>query len=150
MQAKILPLCLNFLLLALFFSCSEQSTCKYCEKCGENLEYDLFPHQNVPIRDKVETKLGTMVVVDDEFVENKMKIEKVFGGQWDFCRCILANDSLDRLIKNNAELDDTFMKAFDEVDQKCKAFLVMSPNKTPEERITHENKIENCLKAAKR
>lgn len=153
MRTKILPrmrlLTLNFFLLALFCSCSEQSPCKDCEKCGENLEYNLISQQNFTSSDKVETKLDTMVIVDEEFVENKMKIEQKFGEQWDFCRCVLANDSLDRLIKNNAELDDNFMEAFNEVDQKCKAFLVMSPNKTPEERNTHENKIKNCLKATK-
>jgi len=91
-----------------------------------------------------------MVVVDDQFVENKIKIEEKFGEQWDFCRCVLANDSLDRLIKKNVDLDEKFMKTFDEVDQKCKAFLVMSPNKTPEEREEHEQKIKKCLKAGKR
>ena len=45
-------------------------------------------------------------------------------------------------IKKNIELDDEFMKTFEEVDQKCKAFLVMSPNKTPEERDDHEKKIK--------
>ncbi|MFA7274382.1 MAG: hypothetical protein WC044_10960 [Crocinitomicaceae bacterium] len=79
-----------------------------------------------------------------------MKIEEKFGEQWDFCRCVLANDSLDQLIKKNAELDDKFMKAFEEVDLKCKAFLVMSPNQTPDERLEHESKIKKCLKAARK
>jgi ferredoxin-thioredoxin reductase catalytic subunit len=154
MQTKMLPkifnvLCGLFLTLAIV-ACNEHIPCKTCEKCGENLNYGSTLNAATIINPKVETKLDTMVVVDEAFVENKIKIEEKFGQQWDFCRCVLANDSLDRLIKKNVDLDDEFMKTFDEVDQKCKAFLVMSPNKTPEERIAHERKTKKCLKAAGR
>ncbi|MBU2018366.1 MAG: hypothetical protein KJ941_01860 [Bacteroidetes bacterium] len=84
--------------------------------------------------------------IDKNFEANKAKIEKKYGNQWDFCRCIIMNDSLDQLIKKGAELDDAFMTKFDEVDQKCKAFLTMSPNQTPDERKLHEQKIRECLK----
>lgn len=87
--------------------------------------------------------------VDKDFVENKKKIEKTFGQQWDFCRCIKVNDSLDRLIKSGIEVDDTFLASFEEVDTKCKAFLVMNPNQTPEERALHEKKVQKCLKSLK-
>lgn len=84
--------------------------------------------------------------VDKNFEQNKVVIEKKFGTQWDFCRCVIANDSLDKLVKDGAELDDAFMVRFEEVDQHCKAFLVMNPNKTPEERDLHERKIKECLR----
>lgn len=87
--------------------------------------------------------------VDENFAENKIKIEKIYGEQWDFCHCIIANDSLDKVVKSGAEMDDNFMKVFEEVDQKCKAFLVISPNKTPKERADHEKKIRNCLRNAR-
>lgn len=88
--------------------------------------------------------------VDVNFKENKKKIEKKYGDQWDFCRCALANDSLDKVVKSGIDLDDNFMKRFEEIDNKCKAFLVMSPNNTPEERDLHERKIKECLKANKK
>jgi hypothetical protein len=150
MQTKMLPrfIAYSYSLFSLFFfySCNEKEPCNDCEKCGENLEYgvSLSP---IIVDGKLETTGDTIIVDDAEFVENKRKIEKKFGQQWDFCRCVLANDSLDLLIKNNADLDEKFMKKFDEVDQKCKAFLVMSPNKTPEERTIHEKKIKKCLMA---
>ena len=141
---------LSVILIVFIFSCTEQPKSKDYEKCGENLKFGIISSTENIKKDLVETKLDTMILVDEQFVENKIKIEKKFGEQWDFCRCVLANDSLDRLIKNNAELDDDFMKAFDKVDQKCRAFLVMSPNTTPEERAEHENKIKKCLRLPKR
>lgn len=153
MQTKMLPK-LNKIFYAIFFalllgSCESKKPCDNCQKCGENLAYGSTEIAPV-INTRVETKHDTMVVVDEQFVENKIKIIEKFGEQWDFCRCVLANDSLDKLIKKNVELDDVFMKTFDEVDQKCKAFLVMSPNKTPEERYEHEMKIKKCLRAGGR
>lgn len=151
MQSKILPKVTNYLLIILLsvtaLSCRQNSESEGEIVNSENAKDSL----EIYIKNaKVETKHDTMVVVDKAFVENKVKIQKKFGEQWDFCRCVVANDSLDRLIKNNVELDDKFMKVFEEVDQKCKAFLVMSPNKTPEERIAHEKKIKKCLQVAKK
>lgn len=153
MQTKILPkflkrsLTLFFVLLLI--SCTESSDCKDCNKCGENLEYGTST-QDSSITNISDVKMDTMVVADDQFIANKIKIEKKFGEQWDFCRCVIANDSLDQLIKNNTDLNDEFMRTFEEVDLKCKAFLVMSPNKTPDERMAHEKKIKKCLKVAGR
>ena len=96
--------------------------------------------------DLTKNKPVIKVKIDPNFEKNKVKIEKRFGAQWDFCRCVLVNDSLDRLIKSGGDLNDNFMKKFDEVEQKCKAFLVMSPNQSPEERALHEKKIKACLK----
>ncbi|MCT4560618.1 MAG: hypothetical protein N4A41_04495 [Crocinitomicaceae bacterium] len=88
--------------------------------------------------------------VDRDFKENKKKIEKKYGNQWDFCRCVVANDSIDKVVKSGVDLDQKFMDRFEEIDAKCKAFLVMNPNNTPEERQLHERKIQECLKANKK
>ena len=88
--------------------------------------------------------------VDENYKENKVKIEKEYGEQWSFCKCIVANDSLDKVLKNGADVDDSFIARFDEVETKCKAFLTMSKNSTPEERSLHQEKITNCLKGAKK
>lgn len=154
MHSKMLPKIKSYLLITFLFtaflSCNHDKTNSDCENCSENIENEDDSLALFIKNEKIETKLDTMVVVDKEFVVNKVKIQKKFGEQWDFCRCVIANDSLDKLIKNNAVLDDEFMKVFEEVDLKCKAFLVMSPNKTPEERIEHEKKIKKCLKAARK
>jgi len=85
-----------------------------------------------------------------EFKENLAKIEKVHGEQWDFCTCVVKNDSINKAFSqpvSDAQFDRLSLR-FDEIDQRCKAFLLQSPNVTPEERIKHEKKVRNCLKEA--
>ena len=85
-----------------------------------------------------------------EFKENLAKIEKVHGEQWDFCTCVVKNDSINKAFSqpvSDAQFDRLSLR-FDEIDQRCKAFLMQSPNVTPEERIKHEKKVRNCLKEA--
>ena len=75
-----------------------------------------------------------------EFKENLAKIEKVHGEQWDFCTCVVKNDSINKAFSqpvSDAQFDRLSLR-FDEIDQRCKAFLMQSPNVTPEERIKHE------------
>ncbi len=136
---------------ALLMGCtSENESCPKCIGQGENLIYG--DQGGGGIVQEIDPALleESSNTVDEEFLENKEKIEEKFGEQWDFCRCVIANDSLDRVVKSGAEIGDDFMKRFEEVDQKCKAFLVMSPNQTPQERADHEKKTKNCLKNAKR
>ena len=85
--------------------------------------------------------------VDVDFKENKKEIEKVFGEQWDFCHCVVVNDSIDKAVKAG-NFDDKLLERFDEVEVKCKSFLVMDNSRTPEERTLHEKKIKNCLRDA--
>ena len=88
----------------------------------------------------------------EEFKENLAQIEKKHGVQWDFCTCVIANDSLDRAVKdpntNDADMDK-ILERFDVVAEKCQAFQIQNPNQTPEERARHEKKVRDCLKAAK-
>jgi len=95
-----------------------------------------------------------MSMVDKEnqtaFKENLVKIEKEHGAQWDFCTCVVKNDSINKAFAQPVS-DQTFDKLsdrFDEIDKHCKAFLAQNPNQTPEERIKHEKKVKKCLKAA--
>lgn len=85
-----------------------------------------------------------------EFMESLAKIEDEYGEQWDFCTCIVKNDSI-----NKASMHDLPDPEFDQlmlrmeyVDDKCQAFLVQSQNVTPEERYIHEQKVNKCLKEA--
>lgn len=87
----------------------------------------------------------------EEFLESLADIEDQYGQQWDFCTCVVKNDSIDKVFKNPGLSDsevDRLMTRFDEIDLKCKAFLAQNPNQTPEDRIKHEKKVKDCLKAA--
>jgi len=85
-----------------------------------------------------------------EFKQNLAKIEKIHGEQWDFCTCVLKNDSINKAFAKpvSDKEFDRLSDRFDEIDSKCKAFLAQSPNVTPEERIAHEKKVKKCLKSA--
>jgi hypothetical protein len=86
-----------------------------------------------------------------EFMENLSKIEDKYGTQWDFCTCVVKNDSINRAIMNPAVSDaqmDILFERSEAIDKKCQAFLVQSPNQTPEERYKHEKKVKDCLKKA--
>lgn len=85
-----------------------------------------------------------------EFKENLVKIEKQFGEQWGFCDCVIKNDSINKAFSKQVS-DTEFERLsdrFDEIDQKCKAFLAQNPNTTPDERAKHEKKVKKCLKEA--
>lgn len=136
----------------LFSACKNSTDCEECQEENNSSSYPVEQPVNEVV-EQVDSTINEMpeeIVMDEtiekNFVENKKKIEKKYGTQWDFCTCVRLNDSLDRVIKEGGEMNDNFMKRFDEVDSKCKAFLVMSPNQTPEERANHEKKILDCLK----
>ncbi|MDB0062489.1 hypothetical protein N9F27_00170 [Crocinitomicaceae bacterium] len=149
-MSKSLPNILRLLTVAfVLYSCSAEKHESNCLGCGENGLYGDLLEENLPVDIVPVSEKDTTLSADENFAENKKKIEKIYGEQWDFCHCILANDSLDKVVKSGAELDDNFMKVFETVDQKCKAFLVMSPNQTPEERAAHEKKTRNCLRNAR-
>lgn len=86
-----------------------------------------------------------------EFKESLEKIEKEHGIQWDFCTCIIKNDSIDKAFKNpdlsDAEFD-RLAERFDVIEQHCKAFLAQDANQTPEDRAEHEERVRKCLKNA--
>lgn len=88
-----------------------------------------------------------------EAKENLSKIEKKYGEQWDFCQCVVANDSIDRAIKKMTDFEspeaEKLLERFEIVSTKCQAFLGMDGNRTPEERAKHEKKVKKCLKEAK-
>lgn len=84
--------------------------------------------------------------------ENLEKIEKKYGEQWGFCECVVANDSIDKAVKNLIDFEtpqaEKLLERFDYVSKKCQAFLGMDASRTPEERQKHEKKVKKCLKDA--
>ncbi|MGC6433480.1 MAG: hypothetical protein ACON4M_04735 [Crocinitomicaceae bacterium] len=137
-----------FLFLAILTSCSQTETNSEVIEIEtddttqvEVVKEDITPEQAVVEAIKKDKS------VDVDFKENKKEIEKVFGEQWDFCHCVVVNDSIDKAVKSG-NFDDKLMERFDEVEVKCKSFLVMDNSRTPEERMLHEKKIKNCLRDA--
>lgn len=86
-----------------------------------------------------------------EKTENHAKIVEKYGEQWDFCSCVIKNDSINNAFEKNLtdKQSEKLMKRWEFVENKCKEFLT-TPNTTPEERVEHELKVTRCLKAAKR
>ena len=84
-----------------------------------------------------------------EFLKNLAEIEKKHGQQWDFCTCVLKNDSINKAFmkKLSDEAFDELSLRFDVIDAKCKAFLAQNPNQTPSDRAKHEKKVRDCLRA---
>ncbi len=86
----------------------------------------------------------------DETAALTTQIEKVYGQQWDFCDCVVKNDSIEKAIfatDDDAQLD-LILARMEVVDQHCKELLT-TPNTTPDDRAKHERKVNRCLKDAK-
>jgi hypothetical protein len=79
--------------------------------------------------------------------ELKQKIEKKFGEQWDFCACIIKNDSINKAFKNklSPEQEDKLIDRWDFVESKC-IELTTFDNTTPEERAIYQARVKKCLK----
>lgn len=147
-EMKYSKIYIIFLFLAILTSCSQTETNSEVIEIEtddttqvEVVKEDITPEQAVVEAIKKDKS------VDVDFKENKKEIEKVFGEQWDFCHCVVVNDSIDKAVKSG-NFDDKLMERFDEVEVKCKSFLVMDNSRTPEERMLHEKKIKNCLRDA--
>lgn len=86
----------------------------------------------------------------DETSALTSQIEKIYGEQWDFCDCVIKNDSIEKAIfatDDEAQLD-LILERMIVVDQHCKELLT-APNTTPDDRAKHERKVNRCLKDAK-
>lgn len=83
-----------------------------------------------------------------EMKENHEKIVKKYGEQWDFCTCVVANDSINDAFEKGGMTpaqEEKIMARWEVVDQKCKELLT-TPNTTPDERARHDKKVLKCLK----
>ena len=86
----------------------------------------------------------------DETAETETLIEAIYGEQWDFCDCVVKNDSINKVVEkagDDADYDAIFAR-MDTIDAHCKTMLT-TPNVTPEERERHERKVRKCLRNAK-
>lgn len=145
---KYLIVCAFFL----FFSCGNNND-KEQEQEQQETEDKASTDNDLNLEDEVDSNydMSTVDVKDrQEFKENLEKIEKEHGEQWDFCTCVVKNDSINKAFADPVSDDefDRLSDRFDVIDKHCKAFLAQNPNQTPEERLKHEKKVNKCLKSA--
>lgn len=126
-------------------ACGSGSDCKNCDK---NQPTDSLKTEE-PVDELQEAlKQETVSAPSKEQKENHEKIVKKYGEQWDFCKCVVANDSITDAFekKLTPEQEERLMARWDYVDKKCKELTTM-PNTTPEERALHDKRVMDCLKA---
>jgi hypothetical protein len=128
-------------------ACTETTEDKPIKEVKEAVEEEFVVEDKAPEVEIQELQKKKDIEINVDFKENKKVIEKKFGEQWDFCTCVVLNDSIDKAVKAG-NMDDKLMERFDVVDQKCKSFLVMDNSRTPEERMLHDKKIQKCLRGA--
>jgi hypothetical protein len=129
------------LILIVCFSCNEK-------KSNSNSSTFVNKKQKIDST-KINPKEIKVISKKNEKTENLNKIIEKFGEQWDFCKCVTANDSINSAFEKTLNDSETnkLMKRWEYVELKCKEFLT-SENKTPEQRIEHELKVKKCLKNA--
>ncbi|MCC6701895.1 MAG: hypothetical protein IT221_10255 [Fluviicola sp.] len=138
MLKRIVPL---VILLVAISSCGSDT----CEDCQVD---PTIKKDTVVVDEMTEAiKKDTVIAPTKEIKENHAKIVKKYGEQWDFCTCIVANDSITDAFekKLTPAQEQKLMDRWDYVDRKCKE-LTTFDNTTPEERAKHEKRVKKCLK----
>lgn len=129
-----------------------------CNSGIEPIEEKQVEELSIPLEEEtVEEEDNENPVIEEissfkkaEEIENKKRIEKVYGKQWGFCECVIKSDSVNIALMNAD--DDEFDKVMERsnyIDDKCKQMLT-GPNGTPEERSTHKLRVQKCLKQNKK
>ena len=145
MFSKSLPV--FFILTLLLISCVDQ---KKEEKLPSNQKKSKDSTFITPITSKETKKMVKVIDPKTEKLEVHAKIVAKYGEQWDFCNCVMKNDSINKALEKTLsdKQTDKLMTRWEFVDTKCKDFIT-TPNTTPEERSKHEWKVKQCLKNAK-
>ncbi len=135
--------------LTLFSSCKDSSTKPTDEtEAIDSLE---LKEDEKSTEVKSDYDMSTVDVKDRaEFKETLKKIETQHGEQWDFCTCVVKNDSINKAVAQplSDQEFERLSERLDVIDKHCKAFLAQNPNQTPEERVKHEKQVKKCLKEA--
>lgn len=126
------------------------SSCCYCGNKDAVVDAHDTAHHDTLTR---EVLLDTNFVDTGGYVNDSLamqnELEEKYGVQWDFCDCVVKNDSIEKALMNTEDEAqiDLILVRMDEVDQHCKAMLAQ-PNTTPEQRDKHARKVRRCLKDA--
>ncbi|UKN02595.1 hypothetical protein K6119_03595 [Paracrocinitomix mangrovi] len=138
----------HIFLPTLFIAIGLMSSCK-CEPSFENnidnAMDSLYADNSISF--EAEANEGEYV---DEEVETETLIEEIYGEQWEFCDCVVKNDSINKVVEgagDDADYDAIFAR-MEVIDQHCKGMLT-TPNTTPEERDRHERRVSKCLRDAR-
>jgi hypothetical protein len=124
------------------------SACCWCE--GEDEEEIITETQVEVIKEEIDTLppedlIDSSGYVTDDNAISAAIVEK-YGEQWDFCDCVVKNDSVQTAIENASDEDfDRILERMEVIDQHCKEMLTTA-NRTPEERDAHNRKVRKCLK----
>ncbi|WP_430402405.1 hypothetical protein [Fluviicola sp.] len=135
----------QFLFLSLFvISCGSNEECTDCQVETNVDTVAKADDLSTVLKDTATEKKAISV----ELKENHEKIVKKYGEQWDFCTCVVANDSINDAFEKGGmtpKQEEKLMARWEYVDNKCKEMLT-TPNTTPEERAKHDKKVMKCLK----
>ncbi len=129
----------------ILFSCKTNEICEDCDKDNTDSLADTTNVSDMMM--DIDTTTSSAV----EMTENLATIEKKYGEQWDFCHCVVANDSVNKAFMK----DNISDKEFNRLDlrstfimNKCQAFLGLDGSRSPDDRAKHERKVKKCLKDA--
>lgn len=142
---KIFSYCVLF---SLIFSCSSDGTKNQNDKSqnSDTLQTDSLAN-DVDSVQLSEDSLKAQGYAVDEVEKIDDKIEEKFGEQWDFCNCVIKNDSVQKAVETASDDQiDAILARMEEIDMHCKKMLTQ-PNTTPEERAKYQRKVNKCLKA---
>jgi hypothetical protein len=135
----------QFLFLSLFvISCGSNEECTDCQIETNADTVAKADDLTTVLKDTATEKKAISV----ELKENHAKIVKKYGEQWDFCTCVVANDSINDAFEKGGmtpKQEEKLMARWEYVDNKCKEMLT-TPNTTPDERAKHDKKVMKCLK----
>jgi hypothetical protein len=110
--------------------------CKGSGEEGESTENDTLSVDTLADSTLVDS---TLFMDDSGYVNEELEtenlIEATYGEQWDFCACVVKNDSINKVLENAGDDADydAILERMDEIDAHCKTMLT-TPNTTPEER----------------
>lgn len=133
-------------LLIISVACSRNNAehCDDCGDCGLNLNRNEVSLEEALSKSN---KMNSASTDSAYLKESLAKIEEKYGEQWDFCHCVVVNDSIDKAIKAG-NTEDKLIERWDYIDNKCQAFKIQDPSRTPEQREAHERRVKRCLKEA--
>lgn len=134
----------TILIVLLSLNSCGSDTCEDCQVKEDNVKDTVAVD---PMQDALIKDTAVVAAPTKEMAENHKKIEKKYGEQWDFCTCIIANDSITDAFekKLTPQQEQKLMERWDYVDRKCKELTTFDQT-TPEERTKHEKRVKKCLK----
>ena len=88
--------------------------------------------------------------IESEEEDKIMKELNKQAVQWDFCDCVVKNDSVQKAIEtaDDNQIDAIFAR-MEEIDKHCK-HLLTAPNTTPKERNAYQARVKKCLRNARK